>query len=66
MGVNVIEATQDLVKNALDTLRIHAFVVSGFHQLVQVTVHVLHTNMQFSAVRVEEDIQGRNKVDVSR
>ena len=66
MSMNVVEAGQDLIKYALDTFRIHTLMISRFHQLVQVTVHVLHADMEFSAIWVEEDIQRRNEMDVSR
>ena len=66
MSMDVVEAGQNLIEYALDTFRIHTLVIPGFHQLVQVAVHVLHTDMQFPAVWVKEDIQGRNQVDVNR
>lgn len=65
MSVDVVQAGQDLVEDALDTFRVHTFVISSFHQLVQVAVHVLHADVEFPAVGVEENIQGRHKVDVS-
>jgi hypothetical protein len=45
MSVNVIEAGQDLIKYTLDTFRIHTLMVSRFHQLVQITIHVFHADM---------------------
>lgn len=66
VGMNVVKATQDLVEDALDMLSVQTLVVSCLHQLVEVAIHVLHADMQFSGKRVEEDVEGRDQVGVGR
>lgn len=62
MCVNVLEALHDLEKNALDAGVVEAFVIPSLHQLIQVTLHVLHGDVQLLSVRVEEDVQGGDEV----
>lgn len=66
MSVNVIETRENLEQDALHALGIHAFVIPSFHQLVKVAVHVLHTNVKFLAEWIQEDIQSRDQMSVSR
>jgi hypothetical protein len=62
MGMDMLKALQDLEENALDASTIEALVVAGFHQLVEVTVHVFHANVKLLAEGIEEYIQCRNKM----
>lgn len=64
MRVDVVEAGEDLVENALDDPSIQVFVVSRLHQLVQVAIHVLHGDVEFLRQRVEEDIESRHEVSM--
>jgi len=64
VSVDVLEARKDLVKNTLHTSGIQTLVVAGFHQLIKITIHIFHTDMELFAVRVEEDVQGRNEVSM--
>lgn len=60
--VNVLQTRHDLEKNALNAVGIHGLVVPRLHQLVEVAIHVFHCNVKASAVRIQEDIQGRHKM----
>lgn len=64
VGVYVVKTRQNLEENALYTSYIHAFVISGLHELIQIAVHVLHADVQFLAVRVEENVEGTNEMGV--
>lgn len=64
--VDVLETRKDLIEDALHTSGIQAFVVAGFHQLIKITIHVLHTNMELFAERIEEDVKGRDEVGMCR
>lgn len=62
VGVDMLQPCEDLKKDALHAGTIQPFMISSFHQLIQISVHILHTDMKLSANRVEEDIKRRNKV----
>jgi hypothetical protein len=64
--VDVLESAKDLKEDALDNRIVKWLVVSRLHQLVEITIHVLHSNVQFFAKRVEEDVICRHKVRVGR
>jgi hypothetical protein len=63
-GVDVFEASEDLEEDALDAVGVERLVVSGLHQLVQVSIHVLHGDVKPPAVWVQEDVQSRHEVGV--
>lgn len=52
MSVNMVQAGKNLVENALHAPHVHAFVISRFHQLIQVAVHVFHADVKLFAVRI--------------
>ena len=56
MSVNMLQTLHDLEQDALDTPSIKTFVVAGLHKLIKITIHILHTNMEFLAERVEKNI----------
>lgn len=60
--MDMLEPREDLEKDALHTVRVHGFVVTRFHQLIQIAVHVLHRNVKPAAVRVQENVQCWNQV----
>lgn len=60
--MDMVETGHDLVEDALDSSGIHTLVVTGLHELVEVTIHVLHADVKFSAQRVEEDVESGNKM----
>jgi hypothetical protein len=62
--VNVLQSCEDLEEDALDAVGVQRLVVSGLHQLVQVSIHVLHGNVKPPAVWVQEDVQSRYEVRV--
>jgi len=62
MGVDVFETLHDLEQDALDTGVIQALVIPRFHQLVQISLHVLHTDMKLFAEGVEENVERRDEV----
>lgn len=64
--VDVLQARENLEQNALHTVRIHWFVIPRLHQLVQISIHELHGNVKSPAVRVQEDVQGRDEVRMWR
>jgi hypothetical protein len=66
MGVDVIETGEDLVQNAFDTPRVHAFVVPRFHELVQVAVHELHAYVQLFTERIQENVECGYQVGMCR
>ena len=45
MVVYVLKTTQDLKQNAFDTTAVKWFVIPRLHELVQITIHVLHGNV---------------------
>ena len=62
----MLEALHNLEENALDTGVVEALVVASLHKLVEVTLHIFHSNMKLLRVRVQEDIEGRYEVGVIR
>ena len=62
VGVNVVETGQNLVQDALDVLAFEVLVIAGLHQLVQVTVHVLHADVQLVGERVKENVECRDEM----
>lgn len=64
MCVNVIEAGENLVQNALDTAVIQVFMISCLHELIQITIHVFHTYVKLFGYRIKEDLEGRYQVGV--
>jgi hypothetical protein len=62
--VDMLETTEDLEQDALDTGGVHWLVVACLHQLVEVAVHELHCDVKPAAVRVQEDVQGRYEMRV--
>lgn len=64
MGVNVIEAGENLVQNALDTAVIQVFMISCLHELIQITIHVFHTYVKLFGHGIKEDLEGRYQVGV--
>jgi hypothetical protein len=58
----VVETGQNLVEDAFDVFLVQVFVVSRLHQLIKVTIHILHGDVQFAGERVKEDVEGRDKV----
>ena len=66
MGMDVVEAGEDLEEDAFDAAAIQTFVVSCFHQLVEITIHVLHTDVELLRYRIKEDIKCRDQVSMDR
>ena len=66
MSVDVFKAMHDLEQNALDAAIVQALVVASLHQLVEIALHVFHANVEFLAVGVQEDVEGRDEVRVLR
>ena len=64
MVVNVLEPGHYLVEQTLDKVRFHQLTAARLHQLVEVAVHVLHSNVKLAADWVKEDIERRNEVAV--
>ena len=64
MGVDVVQPREDLIENAFDVSLVETLLVPRLHQLVQVTVHVLHADVKFPRKGVEEDVQSRSKMGV--
>jgi hypothetical protein len=62
--MDVLESGEDLEQYALDTVGIQWFVIARLHQLVKVAIHELHCNVQPAAVRVQENVQGRDEMRV--
>jgi hypothetical protein len=62
MRVNVFEALHNLEEDALHTSVIETLVVASLHQLVEVTLHVLHGDMELLSERIQEDVKGGNQV----
>ena len=62
--VDVFQTLHNLVKDALDAAVVKALVVASLHQLVEVALHVLHSDMKLLSVGVQEDVESRNKVRV--
>jgi hypothetical protein len=58
-GVNVLETCQNLEKDTLHAGCVKWLVVPRLHELVQVSVHVLHGDVKPPAVGVQEDVQCR-------
>ena len=63
--VNVLQTDHDLVENALDARVIETLVVASLHKLIEVTLHILHGDVELLAEGVEEDVEGGNKMRVS-
>ena len=64
--VNVLQSRKDLAKNALHTGAVKWLVVTRLHQLVEVSIHVLHRDVELLAQWVEEDVVCRYQVRVVR
>lgn len=64
VSVNVIEAGEDLVQNALDAAVVQVFVISCLHELIQITIHVFHTYVKLLGHGIKEDLEGGHKVGV--
>jgi hypothetical protein len=62
MRVNVFEALHNLEEDALHTSVIETLVVASLHQLVEVTLHVLHGDMELLSERIQKDVKGGNQV----
>lgn len=45
MIMDVVKTGQDLKKNTLDAATVQAFVLTCFHQLVQIPIHMLHADV---------------------
>lgn len=45
MSMNVVQSREYLEQYAFDTTVIQALVVSCFHELIQISVHVFHTDV---------------------
>lgn len=61
-GMDMVEARENLVEDALYVFSIQGLVVTRFHELVQVAIHVLHADVQFLGQWVEEDVEGWDDV----
>jgi hypothetical protein len=64
--VDVFEALHDLEEDALHTSVIETLVIASLHQLVEVTLHVLHGDMELLGERIQEDVEGGNQVRMWR
>jgi len=64
VGVDMLEALHNLEQDALDAPIIKRLVIPRLHQLVQIPLHVLHADVQLFAERVQENVEGRDKVGV--
>jgi uncharacterized OB-fold protein len=62
--VDVFQTLHNLEEDALDATVVETLVVASLHQLVQVALHVLHGDMELLGERVQEDVEGGNKVRV--
>ena len=62
--MDMVETGQDLEKNAFDAAAVQAFVLTSFHKLVQISIHVLHTDMQLLGRWIQEDLESRNEMRV--
>jgi hypothetical protein len=56
VSVDVFKALHNLEKYAFDAGAVKALVISSFHQLVKVTIHVFHTDVEFLAEGIKEDV----------
>lgn len=66
MCMNVLQALHYLKENAFDTAYVETFVIPGLHQLIKIAIHVLHGDVELLAERIQEDIQGWDKVVMRR
>lgn len=62
--VDMFQTTHNLEQHALDTGVVEILVIPGLHQLIQVTFHVFHANMQLFAARIQEDVERWDKMRV--
>jgi hypothetical protein len=64
VSVDMFQTLHNLEEDALDAAVVKALVVASLHQLVEVTLHVLHSDMELLSVGVQENVESRNKVRV--
>lgn len=62
MCVDVFQSLHDLEKDALDTRNVKTFVVSSFHELVKIAIHIFHSNVKLLGEGVEENVQCRHEM----
>jgi hypothetical protein len=62
MRVDVFEALHDLEEDALHTSVIETLVIASLHQLVEVTLHILHGDMELLGERIQKDVEGGNQM----
>jgi len=62
MVVNVLEPLHDLKEYALDASSVQTFVISSFHQLIKITIHIFHADVKLLGIRIQEDIKRRNQM----
>lgn len=46
-------------------LAFEVLMITGLHELIEVAIHVLHTDVEFAGKRVEEDVEGGDEVRVN-
>lgn len=66
VGMDMFQALHDLEEDALHSSIVQALVISRLHQLIQITFHVLHADVQLLAERVQEDVESRDQMSVGR
>ena len=66
VSMDVIQSGQDLEQDALDARAVEGFVIPRLHELIEVSVHVLHTNVEFLGEWVKKDVQRRHEMGMSR
>lgn len=64
MSVDVIEAGENLIQDALDAAVVQVLMISCLHELIQITIHVFHTYVKLFGHGIKEDLQGRYQVGV--
>ena len=55
--MDVLQTLHNLIQDALDAAVVQTLVVTSLHQLIQVSLHILHGDVKLLGEGIEEDIK---------
>lgn len=66
VSVNVIQSGENLEQDALHARAVKGFVIPRLHELVEVSIHILHADVEFLGEWIKKDVQSGHEMGMNR
>ena len=66
VSMDMIQSGENLEQDALDARAVEGFVIPRLHQLVEISVHILHADVEFLGEWIQKNVQSGYEMGMNR